>query len=237
MLTVLLIIGLTAAPAAAEQTPVDLELVLAVDGSASVDFEEFRLQMHGIAAAFRDPGVLEAISSGPFGGVAVNLMVWSGLDAPVAGTDWYLIRDPVSAYRFASDVQDLDRPVRPGATAINYAIRNALTRLRTNGFNGLRRIIDVSGDGKENNLIDALAAIDVGRQEALAEGVVINGLPIMTDDPFLERYYLEYVVGGPGSFLIPARNYGDFARAMREKLYREISGEMLIGRSGLPPDG
>lgn len=232
-----LIVLLTCAPAVAEQTPVDMELVLAVDGSASVDYDEFNLQMSGFAAAFRDPEVIAAITRGPHGKIAVTLMVWSGRDAPVGGIDWHLLEDKASALKFSIALKRMFRPVRPGATAINFAIRNALQRMRTNGFDGTRKVIDLSGDGKENNVVDALAATDVGRQEALAEGVTINGLPIMTDEPDLERYFLDNVVGGPGAFMVPARNYNDFGRAIHKKLLREIRGEMLIGRNGAPPHG
>lgn len=221
----------------AQVTQVDMELVLAVDGSASVDYDEFKLQMQGISAAFRDPEIIAAVSDGPHGRIAVTLMVWSGRDAPVGGLGWHVIGDRTAALKFSVAIQRLFRPVRPGATAINFAIRKALASLRNNGFESPRKVIDISGDGKENNLVDALAATDAGRREAMAAGVTVNGLPIMTDDPDLERYFLENVVGGPGAFLIPARDYSDFGRAMREKLLREIRGDMLIGRTGIGPHG
>ena len=224
-----LLLALWAPPATAQRADVDMALVLAVDGSASVDFQEFVLQMNGIAAAFRDPAVVAAVAGGPRGRIAVALMVWSGLDNPVGGVGWHVVEDAASATRFSEAARRLQRPVRPGATAINFAIRSAVDMMEASGFDADRRVVDLSGDGRENNVLDALAATDAGRREAVALGVTVNGLPILTDDPDLERYFLENVVGGPGAFMIAARNYDDFARAMREKLLREIEGELLIG--------
>lgn len=231
------LIFIACAPAWAQQVKVDLELVLAVDGSASVDYDEFNLQMGGFAAAFRDPRIIGSIMDGRQGSIAVTLMVWSGRDASVGGIDWHLVNDPASALEFSLALEKMFRPVTPGATAINFAIRNALHRLRTNNYDGARMVIDLSGDGRENNAVNALAAADIGRREALAEGVTINGLPILTDEPDLASYFREIVVGGPGAFMITANDYSDFGRAIREKLLREISGAMLIGRSRTLPHG
>lgn len=228
---------LTSVPANAQQIPVDLELVLAVDGSASVDYDEFNLQMTGIADAFRHPKIISSISEGAHGRIAVTLMIWSGKDAAVGGIDWHLIFDSNSSRGFAAAIQDMFRPVRPGGTAINAAIRNALQRIHENEYEGTRKIVDVSGDGRENNAVDALSPADIGRQEALARGVTINGLPILTDDPTLPDYFRQSIVGGPGAFMITAQDYQDFSRAIYEKLLREIRGESLIGASDGLPNG
>jgi hypothetical protein len=232
-----LLFCLIGTPVLAQRIPVDLELVLAVDGSASVDHEEFLLQMGGIANAFRDRQIVDTITQGEHGQVAVTLMIWSGKDAPVAGVDWQLVYDGTSSLRFAAAIRDMYRPVRPGATAINFAIREALKSIEANDFDGTRKIIDLSGDGMENNAVDALSPADIGRREAMASGVTINGLPIMTDDPNLQDYFRDVVVGGPGAFMMPALNYDDFGRAIREKLLKEIRSEPLIGAAGGSPNG
>lgn len=231
---VLALAMLTGGPVAAQERPVDLELVLAVDGSASVDYVEFNLQMTGIARAFRDEEVVAAVGKGPFHTVVVTLMVWSGNETPVADIGWFEVSDRTSCWRFATAVERMVRPIQPGATAINNAIKSALDRLNGNRYGGVRRVIDISSDGKENALTDFLSATDIGRSLAIADGVTVNGLPILTDEPDLERYFRENIVGGPDAFLIPARSYEDFAEAMRRKLLREISGEPLIGMA--PPE-
>jgi len=238
MRSILLILCLMLpAPAMAQRTAVDLELLLAVDGSASVDTAEFNLQLRGIAQAFRDPEIISSIIEGRWGQIAVTLMIWSGLDADVRDIGWHLITDPASALAFARRLERTPRLVRPGATALNQALHEALNRIRNNSFEGDRKIIDLSGDGRENNLVSALDPIDVGRRDANAAGVTVNGLPIMTDDPDLDQYFLEVVVGGDGAFMVPARDYDDFGRAIHQKLLREIKGDLLIGRRSARPHG
>lgn len=225
------------APVLAQQTPVDLELVLAVDGSASVDSDEFELQLTGIARAFRDPEIMASIFDGPRGRIAVTLMIWSGLDANVRDIGWHLVDGPDTALAFADTLQRTPRLVRPGATALNQALHRARELIMTNAYRGDRKIIDLSGDGKENNLVSALDPIDVGRRDANAAGITVNGLPIMTDDPRLDRYFLENVVGGQNAFMIRAQDYDDFGRAIREKLLREIRGDILVGGDEPAPHG
>lgn len=215
---------------AEDRFPVDLELVLAVDGSASVDYDEYRLQMHGIAAALRDPEILDAIQRGPTGQIAVTLMIWSGNETPVGNLDWYLISDAASAEKLASRLEWHYRPVRPGATAINHALKLATVRILSNEFVGARQIIDLSSDGKENAMTDHLAPLDQGRNFAVANNVTVNGLPILNDEPNLETYFADNIVGGTGAFQVAARDYFDFSRAFKEKLRREIEGSMLIGQ-------
>ena len=236
-LALLLLSLLVVAPASAQQIAVDLELVLAVDGSASVDTDEFELQLTGIANAFRDPEIIGEIVNGDRGRIAVTLMMWSGLDADVRDIGWHMISDASSSLAFADLLQRTPRAVRAGATALNQALGEALQRIEDNAYEGDRKIIDLSGDGRENNLVSALDPIDVGRRNANAAGVTVNGLPIMTDDPDLDQYYLDNVVGGVGAFMIPARDYDDFGQAIRQKLLREIKGEWLIGHESASPHG
>lgn len=219
---------------AEDRIPVDLELVLAVDGSASVDYDEYKLQMRGIALALRDPEIIDAIQRGPTGRIAITMMIWSGNETPVGNLGWYLVSDAESAERFAARLDWLYRPVRPGATAINHALKLATARILANEFVGARQVIDLSSDGTENAMTDHLAPLDQGRDFAIANNVTVNGLPILNDEPNLETYFADNVVGGAGAFQVAARDYQDFARAFKEKLRREIQGTMLIGKLGIP---
>ncbi len=199
---------------------VDLELVLAVDASASVRYGEYSLQMRGLAAAFRDPAVAAAIRAGTPGGLAVSLVQWSGVDAQAVLVDWALVEDPASAAAFADRIDAAPRGVRAGGTALGDAVLFGLAVLAANGFQGRRRVIDVSGDGRAN--VGTAPALARGR--AVAAGVTVNGLAILDEEADLDRYYADNLIGGPGAFLQTADDSADFARAIRRKLITEISG-------------
>lgn len=228
-----------AGPARAEGpagTPVDLELLLAVDASGSVNAEEFALQLGGIAAAFRDPEVHAAIASGPLARVAVAMMIWSDASSRKAISDWTVIDGPAASHRFADVVTA--QIARRGSflgktgTGIGAAIGAGLKELRLNGIDGTRRAIDVSGDGPETRLMfgEAMMLPEALRRARRME-VVINGLAILSDDPHLDNYYRQRVISGPGSFALAAADFHDFRRAIRIKLVREI--RQLLG--GAPP--
>ncbi|MFQ5623040.1 MAG: DUF1194 domain-containing protein [Paracoccaceae bacterium] len=207
----------------AQSIQVDLELVLAVDGSRSVDADEFSLQTEGIAAAFLHEDVLVALSAAAPRGIAVALVQWAGSLDQLTVVDWHHLKDREGAQIFAEQILLKGRQVRPGGTDIGEAIVFSLALLGRNRFDGTRRVIDVSGDGYDN----AGGRPETARDIALGEGVVINGLTILNETPQLHGYYARRVVGGPGSFVIEAVDYSTFATAFRLKLIREIAGQRL----------
>ena len=224
----LIAIGLAAAGTVrAEDIPVDLELVLAVDVSGSVDEQEARLQREGYIAAIASDRVTEAIGSGAMGRIAVMYMEWSNDNYQRIVVPWTLIDSPMSARVFASALTEADY-VSGRWTSISGGIDLAVASFESNGYEGLRRVIDVSGDGYNNSGRPVTAA----RDDAVRNGIVINGLPILNDRPNpwggmppqdLERYYEDFVIGGPGSFVVAARDFEDFGRAVLAKLIREIA--------------
>jgi hypothetical protein len=201
------------------QTPVDLQLVLAVDTSGSVNQARFELQRRGYAAAFRHPRVLDAIRSGSTGSIAVTLVQWTGPTLQVHVLPWTLLKDRATMHAFADAIDEAPRQLFSGGTSISGAIDYSIRLFPGSAFKGLKRVIDVSGDGSNNRGRDVASA----RDDAVREGVVINGLPILALEPYLDRYYFEQVIGGPGSFMIPAETYEAFAGAVLRKLILEIA--------------
>ncbi len=218
-------IGERAAAAQAVAAPVDLELVLAVDISRSIDDEEAQLQREGYVAAFQDRRVIEAIQSGAVGAIAVAYVEWAGAEYQRTAIDWTLIKDGQTAAAFAAKIAALPR-ISAGWTSISGAI-DYCTGLFGGGFEGIRRVIDISGDGPNNSGRPAHLA----RNEAVAQGIVINGLPILNDRPNfgrppevgLDAYYENEVIGGAGSFSIAAEDFQAFPSAILAKLIREIA--------------
>jgi hypothetical protein len=205
-----------APPAAIAKENVDLELVLAVDVSGSVDATEQALQRHGLVAAFRDPEVSEAIAALPQG-LAVALVAWAGAGQQQTPVGWRRLTDRASAEDFAARVDAaLAVPFGPGKTAIGGALAWSLAELAGNGFDG-RAKIDVSGDGFNDG-----APPGPVRDAAVASGITINGLAITSDEPYLADYYQRNVAGGPGSFVVIASDYRAFGAAIRRKLLREL---------------
>lgn len=203
------------APAAS----VDLALVLAVDASGSVDQYRFDLQQRGYAAAFRSPRVVKAIRSGAAQAIVVTMVQWTGpyLQNQVIG--WTVIRDEASAEAFAATIDKAQRQLYGGGTSVSGAIDYSRLLLLQAPYQATRRVIDVSGDGANNRGRPAAQA----RDEAVRDGIGINGLPIMSLEPDLDRYYYDNVIGGPGAFMIPAKDYESFADAVLKKLIMEIA--------------
>lgn len=199
----------------------DLELVLAVDASGSVDDAEYALQLSGIAAGFRDPDVRKAVRSGPAKAIAVNLLVWAEPQVPKDTTGWFIIASDADAERFAQMVEAFPR-TQTGATAIGEGIASAVRSIATNGIAASREVVDVSGDGRESIARDFTVLVDQARAMALSRGVVINGLAIENEVGDLADYYRRNIQAGPESFVMAAKTYEDFAEAMRLKLLREI---------------
>ena len=208
---------------------VDVEIVLAVDASGSVSDIEYILQLGGIAAAFRDPSIQQAIGSGPRGKVAVALLVWSDAALRKYQSGWHVLDTAASANAFAGVVESFVKR-SAGGTSIGDAVEHALAMIDGNGISAARRVIDVSGDGVETTPWFAPAMeLPEARALAASKKVTINGLAIVNDIPFLNKWYLANVATGPGSFVITAKDYEDFKRAIREKLWREFV--MVIGRN------
>jgi len=207
---------------------VDLELVLAIDVSLSVDAEEAMLQRQGYIQAFRDPLVIEAIASGILGRIAVIYFEWANSAHTDLIVDWTLIDSAVSAERFAAALAQR-RPQPAYYTSISGAIDFGAILFEDNGFEGTRQVIDVSGDGP-NNWGDLVTA---ARDRAVGRGITINGLPILDEGsgpfsryniPNLDLYYRDCVIGGPAAFIVVAENFDAFASAIRRKLILEIAG-------------
>ncbi|MFO1047461.1 MAG: DUF1194 domain-containing protein [Geminicoccaceae bacterium] len=217
-----------AGPAVAEE-PVDIELALAVDVSISVDGTELALQRQGLSAAFRDPAIIDAIA-GNAAGVAVMVMLWAGADQQLVAVDWRHLTDATSSRAFADEI---DRalavdPELQGKTAIGNALHVAMGAIRDNAYLGARRKIDLSGDGHANEGFKP----DRVRDYAVLSGITVSGLAILNDEPYLEQYYREHVIGGPGAFVMTAADYRDFVEAIRRKLLRELSPVEISGQPG-----
>jgi Ca-activated chloride channel homolog len=197
----------------------DLAMVLAVDGSASVTYEEFGLIAGGMAAALRDPGV----APGLIGTSELALLLWSGTGQQDIITGWTQILTEADLRSFADDVDNMPRTVRAGATAIGEALLASLTLLAKVPETPKRNIVNVIGDGRSN---DGIAPGPIRDRMASAD-ITINGLCILHEEPDLLASYTEEVIGGPGAFAVTCREYKDFAEAMRQKLTREIKGPIV----------
>ncbi|MCX5479167.1 DUF1194 domain-containing protein [Kaistia geumhonensis] len=211
-------------PALAEE--VDVELVLAADGSGSIDDDELALQRRGYAEAITSAEVLAAIGSGPVGAIAITYVEWGGAASQHTIVDWHVVRDGASAAVFADKLVASPRQAY-GYNSISGAIAYAADRIRENGYEGLSKVIDVSGDGPQIGgppLAETRAA-------ALAEGITINGLVIARPGGgvrgpggmSLSEHYARDVIGGPASFVMVAEGTDRFADAVRRKLIQEIA--------------
>jgi hypothetical protein len=212
-------IALCAAGTARAQTTVDLLLVLAVDTSGSVNQTRFELQKQGYAQAFRNQRVLNAIRSGGTQSIAVTMTQWTGPLQQIQVLPWTLLKDEASLNNFAAAIESTERHLFSGGTSISGAIDHAMTLMPKSPYRGMKQVIDVSGDGSNNRGRDVTSA----RDAAVRDGIVVNGLPILALEPYLDRYYFENVIGGPGSFMIPAETYEAFGDAVLRKLVLEIA--------------
>ncbi|MCV0424455.1 MAG: DUF1194 domain-containing protein [Roseibium sp.] len=206
---------------------VDVELVLAVDISQSMDTEEQEIQRAGYVAALTSREFLDAIQVGPIGRVAVTYMEWGGVDEHFIVADWTVIQDASTASHFATKIAEA--PLRQvQRTSIASALEKSVFLVQNNQFMGLRQVIDISGDGPNNQG----GSVTEMRDRMIASGVTINGLPLMMKSNKntwqamlnLDHYYEDCVIGGPGSFAIPVRSKEGFADAIRMKLVMEIAG-------------
>ena len=216
---VIFLFALTGSAAAEEL--VDLELVLAIDGSSSIDESEFALEMEGYAAAFRDPAVRTAIVSGPTKRIAVTVLVWADASVPKMETEWFVLASVSDIYRFASFMETLNRGA-VGGTGIGAGVAVAIRRLDRNGIIAPRQVVDVSGDGRETPPRELVVEMPRARAMAAARGVTINGLAIENEDPGLADWYRNNVISGRDAFVVGAADFEDFVDAIRRKLIREI---------------
>jgi len=228
LLSALAFVVLALPARAADPIEVDLELVLAVDVSRSMDDEELELQRQGYAGAFVHPAIIKAIKAGPHGRIAVTMVEWAGYTFQNVIVPWTLVDGEDSSEALSAAILATDKH-SANWTSLSGAIDFSKRRFNM-GYEGTRRVIDISGDGVNNHGRPAHQA----RDEALALGITINGLVIMNDRPGpggwrqvpsqpLDQHYRENVIGGPGAFLIVAEDFDSFAYAVRNKLIREIS--------------
>ncbi|HWT30554.1 MAG TPA: DUF1194 domain-containing protein [Propylenella sp.] len=202
--------------------------MLAVDVSFSMDPEEQALQRQGYVDAFRSPEVVSAIRNGPLGRIAVTYVEWGG--KPFQIMPWTLVDGSAASEAFAEELGSI--PLRRiSFTSITEALLFGARLFRANEFKGVRRVIDVSGDGPNNSG----APVPLARNALVADGIVIDGLPIMLEErafPNLDAYYESCVIGGSGAFAIKVTSAADFSRAIRQKLVLEITGDKLTGIEG-----
>jgi len=230
-LLLLILAGAAAVPAAAAAAEqVDLLLVLAADVSRSVDNAKFQLQREGYAAAISDPRVLDAIRSGRNGRVGLTFVEWSGAGSQRVLIDWTTIGDAESARGFGDRLLEAPRSFAD-RTSISGAIEFAMGQLARAPYEPARRTIDISGDGTNN----AGGDVTVARDKAIAQGVTINGLVILSETPLawnpdhtnppggLQNYYRNNVIGGPGAFVLVAENFNSFGRAIVKKMIAEVA--------------
>ena len=208
---------------------VDVELVLAVDVSYSMDMEELAIQREGYAQAIVSKEFLTALKTGPTGKIVVTYFEWAASSDQKVIIPWRVIDGPESADAVAAEI--MKTPVRRASrTSISGAINFAMPLFEENNYHGLRRVIDISGDGPNNNG----SPVTPARDAAVEKGIVINGLPIMVKEPSystmdienLDLYYEDCVIGGPGSFVVTIKDREKFKEAIRTKLVLEVAGRV-----------
>jgi hypothetical protein len=210
-----------------DQAAVDVELILAVDVSYSMDMDELAIQREGYAQAIVSREFLQALKSLPNGKIAITYFEWAASSDQKIIIPWRVIDGPETADAVSNEI--MRTPVRRASrTSISGAIYFAMPLFDENPYKGLRRVIDISGDGPNNNGAPVVGA----REEALSKGIVINGLPIMVKEPSystmdidnLDWYYEDCVIGGPGSFVVSIKDRDKFKEAIRTKLLLEVAG-------------
>jgi hypothetical protein len=219
--------GQTGPRVAEKEATVDVELVLAVDVSYSMDMDELAIQREGYAQAIVSKEFLQALKSGPNGKIAITYFEWAASTDQKLIIPWRLIDGPESADAVSAEI--MKTPIRRASrTSISGAINFAMPLFEENNYRGLRRVIDISGDGPNNNGMPVTTA----RDAALEKGIIINGLPIMVKEPSystmdidnLDYYYEDCVIGGPGSFVVTIKDRDKFKEAIRTKLLLEVAG-------------
>jgi hypothetical protein len=210
--------------------PVDVELVLAVDVSLSMSPKELEIQRRGYAAALTHDDVIQAIADGVYGRIAVTLFEWAGSTSQHVIVPWTVIASREDAERVASQLSARP-PNSARRTSISSALEFGADLFAESGFDGIKRVIDISGDGPNNQG----APVVTVRNSLIERGITINGLPLITNGGFstpydvdnLDRYYADCVIGGPGAFMVPVNDWSQFPEAIRRKLVLELAGQPL----------
>ena len=216
---------LTSNAARAQLTTTDLNLVLAIDCSYSVNTAEFNLQVQGIVAALTSKEVIDAIQQGPHGRIGLSVFQWAGPETQEIVMPWTVVGNEQEARAFAARLLAEPRQTAEGVTAIGSALAFASKHLNNAPFPTERQVIDMQADG--TSTWSRGLPIRQGRDMATSQGIVINGLPILNEVPYLHHYFENHVVGGAGSFVEIAENYESFAKAIKRKLLREIRGQLF----------
>jgi hypothetical protein len=215
--------------AGARPVAVDLQLVIAVDVSASMERDEYLLQRNGYVAAISHDDFIRAVLSGDNRRIALTYVEWADTNRQKAVVPWRLIDSAASARAFAAEL-DAEPFVEERGTSISAALTFSAGLFADSGFTGPRRVIDISGDGPNNYGPPVTEA----RDRVVSQGIVINGLPILISPsptfPAMDRYYADCVIGGPGSFMLPIRAASEFALAIRLKLIQEIAARPATPR-------
>ena len=193
--------------------------MIAVDCSYSVDAGEFELQARGIALAFRTQEVLDAILQGAHGAIAVTVLQWSSQLSQEVAVPWTVVDSRESAFALSVAIEGMPRLTADGATSISAAIAAGIRLFELSPTRGLRRTIDVSGDGRNNNG----PALRVARDTAVSRGITLNGLAILNEVQTLHLYFEQQMIGGTGAFVEVANRYSDYPEAMARKLVKEIT--------------
>lgn len=217
--------GLMPEAQAAEQ--VDVELVLAVDVSLSMSPDELEIQRRGYATALTDEAVLRAIADGIHGKIAITYVEWAGTNSQVVVVPWTLVANRADAENVVARLTARP-PNSARRTSISAALEFGVDLFAESGFEGTKRVIDISGDGPNNQG----APVPLVRDAVIKQGIVINGLPLMTNGGMetsydirdLDQYYRDCVIGGPGAFMIPVNGWEQFPEAVRRKLVLELAG-------------
>jgi len=204
----------------AKAEEVDLLLVLAMDVSSSVNYDEYGLQLNGYAGAFRSPEVLKAIGSGVHKKIAVTVTQWAGVKEQSVLVDWKILQTREDLEELAEIIEYSSRVFPYGGTAIAEALQHASSQFTRSPHSAPRRVIDMSGDGK----ISIGQPLEPVRDQIVKTGVTINGLPILNEEGQLDEYYRNRLIGGIGSFIEPAQDFRSFEKALTRKLVREIKG-------------
>ena len=234
--SLIIALSLSSSPPARAAQPVDLELVLAIDVSGSIDRDEAQLQREGYQRALLNEEVVKAITSGPLGKIALTYVEWAGMGHYKVVVDWQVIDGQASMDAFVGKLTGV--PIENAhRTSLSEAIDRSVRHLAANDLEGTRRIIDISGDGANNYG----RLVTQARDDAVKQGVTINGLPILAESsvagpypsiPDLDLFFRDCVIGGPGSFYVVAHGFDDFARAVRKKLILEIAGRTPADTDG-----
>ena len=219
---------------AAQSPIVDLEIVLAVDASGSVDRHELKLQLDGIAAAFRDPEIIQAISAGPLQQIYVATLIWSDATYQKHPTGWHLIDTLQSGDDFAKEVETMATQhgaitaIGGGGTGLGAGLEYALGMIAENDITAIRKVVDISGDGRESSSWkEGVTMLPKARAMAANQSVTVNGLAIQISISDLTEYYRDHVLVGADSFVLPAADFHDYGRAIKKKLLRELAPAVI----------